>query len=151
MFIDAYWTFTESQHWISRVGWWTVHFNIGGSDFRGRPYSVRSYTAVTSRMKSASISSSRQIGANNQLCPLHRNAKSKALISRVSPEMKTNFLLHHDSTRPNTMLKTMEYVEEFGWPVLPHPWYSPALAPSDLHLFWSMMMNYVGNIFLIKA
>uniref|UniRef100_A0A4W6DTM9 Histone-lysine N-methyltransferase SETMAR n=1 Tax=Lates calcarifer TaxID=8187 RepID=A0A4W6DTM9_LATCA len=34
-------------------------------------------------------------------------------------------ILHHDNARPHTL----------GWELLPHPPYSPDLAPSDFHLF----------------
>ena len=30
---------------------------------------------------------------------------------------------------------TLEKIENMGWDVLPHPPYSPDLAPSDYHLF----------------
>ena len=30
---------------------------------------------------------------------------------------------------------TLEKIEKMGWEVLPHPPYSPDLAPSDYHLF----------------
>ena len=32
-------------------------------------------------------------------------------------------------------LRTQEAIAKFGWTVLPHPSYSPDLAPSDFHLF----------------
>jgi histone-lysine N-methyltransferase SETMAR len=44
-------------------------------------------------------------------------------------------LLQHDNPRPLTNLKTREAITKFGWTVLPHPPYSPDLAPSDFHLF----------------
>jgi hypothetical protein len=41
----------------------------------------------------------------------------------------------HHYARPHTSLKTMEHIANLGWIVLPHPLYSPDLAPSDFHLF----------------
>ena len=61
--------------------------------------------------------------------------KVKARISRVRPEKKTTFLLQHDNSRPHTSLKTVEHIANLGRTVLPHPPYSPDLAPSDFHLF----------------
>ena len=38
-------------------------------------------------------------------------------------------------------------LEEFGWEVLPHPPYSPDLAPSDYHLFRSLRNHLVKKQF----
>jgi len=43
-------------------------------------------------------------------------------------------LIQHDNARPHTSLRTQEALFKFGWIVLPHPPYSPDLAPSDFHL-----------------
>jgi len=64
--------------------------------------------------------------------------KLKARISRVRPEKKITFLLQHDKARPHTSLKTVEHIAILRWTVLPHPPYSPDLAPSDFHLFGPM-------------
>jgi histone-lysine N-methyltransferase SETMAR len=45
------------------------------------------------------------------------------------------FLLLHDNARPHISLRTREAIATVGWTVLPHPPYSPGLAPSDFHLF----------------
>lgn len=47
-------------------------------------------------------------------------------------------LLQHDNARPHTARLTKIVLEELGWEVLPHPPYSPDLAPSDFHLFRSL-------------
>ena len=42
---------------------------------------------------------------------------------------------------------TRQKLEEFGWEVLPHPPYSPDLAPSDYHLFRSLRNHLVKKQF----
>jgi len=73
--------------------------------------------------------------------------KLKARIFRVRPEKKTTFLLQHDNARPHTSLKTVEHIVNLGWTVVPHPLYSPDLAPSDFHLFGLMKDGLRGQHF----
>jgi histone-lysine N-methyltransferase SETMAR len=47
-------------------------------------------------------------------------------------------LLLHDNARPHTSHETEAAIKELGFRVLPHPAYSPDLAPSDFHLFSKM-------------
>ena len=44
-------------------------------------------------------------------------------------------LFLQDLARAHTAHLTTCTLQQFGWEVLPHPLYSPDLAPSDLHLF----------------
>ena len=46
--------------------------------------------------------------------------------------------MQNDNTRAHTSLKTLEHIANLGRSVLPHPLYSPDLAPSDFHLLGSM-------------
>ncbi|KFD47802.1 hypothetical protein M513_11352 [Trichuris suis] len=50
-------------------------------------------------------------------------------------------MLQHDNARPHTAIITKTAIEELGWEVLPHPGYSPAIAPSDYHLFRPLAVN----------
>lgn len=43
--------------------------------------------------------------------------------------------LLHDNARPHVANETREKLEELGWDTVPHPPYSPDIAPSDYHLF----------------
>jgi hypothetical protein len=62
----------------------------------------------------------------------------KIRIARGLPEKTGKFLLQHDNARPHTRILARGTIAEFGCTVLPHPPYSPNLAPSDFHLFGPM-------------
>jgi len=67
---------------------------------------------------------------HQQLIKLHRALREKRSHYRKRHD-KLIFL--HDTS---TMVQN--YLETLNWEVLPHPAYSPDLAPSDYHLFSSM-------------
>jgi len=46
-----------------------------------------------------------------------------------------NIIILHDNARPHAAHLTLEAIAKMGWEVLPHPSYSPDVAPSDYHLF----------------
>jgi histone-lysine N-methyltransferase SETMAR len=55
---------------------------------------------------------------------------------RVRPNRNPgDTLIQHDNARPHTSLRAQEAIAKFGLNVLPHPPYSPELAPSVFHLF----------------
>ena len=47
-------------------------------------------------------------------------------------------ILQHDNARPHVAKHVKTYLETLKWEVLPHPPYSPDIAPSDYYLFRSM-------------
>jgi histone-lysine N-methyltransferase SETMAR len=59
----------------------------------------------------------------------------------------TKVLLHHDNARPHTSLHTRETITKLQWTVLPHPPYSPDLAPSDYNLFSPLKDAIYGKKF----
>ena len=59
--------------------------------------------------------------------------KLKARLRRVRSEKVS--IIHHDNARPHTSLETHTALDRLGLRTLPHPPYSPDLAPSDFFLF----------------
>lgn len=53
----------------------------------------------------------------------------------------------HDNARPHVAKQTNKNLLELGWIVLPHPPYSPDLAPTDYHLFRSLADHLSDKIF----
>ncbi|KAG5320379.1 MOS1T transposase, partial [Pseudoatta argentina] len=59
-------------------------------------------------------------------------------------QKRKGFLIHdkvillHDNAWPHVAKPVKTYLETLKWEVLPHPPYSPDIAPSDFHLFRSM-------------
>ena len=42
---------------------------------------------------------------------------------------------------------TRSKIHDLGWEILPHPPYSPNLAPSDYYLFWTLNNEIEGQHF----
>lgn len=66
-------------------------------------------------------------------------------LSRVLKEKRAHYysrhdkvILLHDNARPRVAAPVKTYLETLNWEVLPHPLYSPDIAPSDYYLFRSM-------------
>jgi len=69
-------------------------------------------------------------------------------LSRALKEKRAHYYSRHDkiillygmdNTRLHVAVPVKTYLETLKWKVLPHPPYSPDIAPSDYHLFRSMM------------
>ena len=48
---------------------------------------------------------------------------------------------------PHVAKVVKKKLDELGWELLPHPPFSPDLAPSDYHLFLSLSNNLRGRTF----
>lgn len=71
----------------------------------------------------------------------------KQAIDQKRPELanRKGVVFHQDNARPHTSLMTRQKLRELGWEVLSHPPYSPDIAPSNYHLFLSMV-NALGGV-----
>jgi len=73
--------------------------------------------------------------------------KLKARNFQSQAREEDNLSLAIDNARPHTSLKTVEHIANLGWTVLPHPPFSPDLAPSDFHLFGPIKDGLRGQHF----
>jgi len=87
-------------------------------------------------------------GYHKQLIKLHRALREKRPHYRKRHD-KLIFL--HDNASLHTSTMIQNYLETLNWEVLPHPAYSPDLAPSDYHLFSSMGHALSGTSILTKT
>jgi histone-lysine N-methyltransferase SETMAR len=74
-----------------------------------------------------------------------------ALQEKRPQTLKKGVLLQHDNARPHTAHRTVTAVTEMGWETLPHPPYSPDLAPSDYHLFSKVKESLRGKKFQSRS
>jgi histone-lysine N-methyltransferase SETMAR len=72
--------------------------------------------------------------------------KLSAAVRLKRPDLK-NVILHHDNARPHTAHATISHIASRGWTVLPHPSYSPDLAPCDFFLFGPLKDYLRGQTF----
>lgn len=75
--------------------------------------------------------------------------KLKRALHENRPETinRKGVVFHHDNAKPHTSLQTRQKLLRLDWDVLPHPPYSPDLAPSDYYLFRSLQNSLNGMTF----
>ncbi|KAG5327720.1 MOS1T transposase, partial [Pseudoatta argentina] len=80
-----------------------------------------------------------------KILQVDKSAVSKRLKGRALKEKRPLYaqrhdkvILLHDNDRPHVAKPVKTYLETLKWEVLPHPPYSPDIAPSNFHLFRSM-------------
>ena len=64
----------------------------------------------------------------------------KVSLDEKRPELlnRKHIIFHQDNARLHVSLMTRQKLLQLGWEVLIHPPYSPDIAPSNFHLFWSL-------------
>lgn len=68
-------------------------------------------------------------------------------IRQKRPNRRYQVILQHDNARPHVAALTRMAIQELDWDVLPHPPYSPDIAPSDYHLFRALAAALAGENF----
>lgn len=60
---------------------------------------------------------------------------------------RKGIVFHQDNARPHVALKTLQKLRDLEWEILPHPPYSPDIAPSDFYLFRCLYNSLNGKKF----
>ncbi|GFO38919.1 histone-lysine N-methyltransferase SETMAR [Plakobranchus ocellatus] len=72
----------------------------------------------------------------------------KEAIHRKRPGLlRRGVVLQHDNATPHSANLTQQWLQRYGWEILPHPAHSPDLAPSDFHLFGPLKRHLGGMAF----
>ncbi|GFN89691.1 cubilin, partial [Plakobranchus ocellatus] len=72
----------------------------------------------------------------------------KEAIRRKRPgPLRRGVVLQHDNATPHSANLTQQWLQRYGWEILPHPAHSPDLAPSDFHLFGPLKRHSGGMAF----
>lgn len=80
-------------------------------------------------------------------CDLLKN-RLRQDIRRKRPGLLTQgVILQHGNARPHIAQLTQETIRTLNWDTLPHPAFSPDLAPSDFHLFGPLKNTLKGHQF----
>ncbi|GFO41538.1 histone-lysine N-methyltransferase SETMAR [Plakobranchus ocellatus] len=72
----------------------------------------------------------------------------KEAIRRKRPGLlRRGVVLQHDNATPHSANLTQQWLQRYGWEILPHPAHSPDLASSDFHLFEPLKRQLGGMAF----
>ena len=74
-----------------------------------------------------------------------RSQLLRHLRTERSEKVKNGWILHHDNAPAHTARLTQECLQELNVSVLPHPPYSPDLAPCDFWLFPTIKNSLRGK------
>jgi hypothetical protein len=68
-------------------------------------------------------------------------------IQQNRPGRRHGVILQHENAQLHSANMTKAAIQELDWEILPHPPYSPDLAPSDCHIFRSLSNDLCGVSF----
>jgi len=68
-------------------------------------------------------------------------------IQQVQTDIADDWVLQHDNAPAHTVLSIREFLVKKNIPVLPHPPYSPDIAPCDFYLFPKLKSELKGHHF----
>ncbi|GFV25186.1 histone-lysine N-methyltransferase SETMAR [Trichonephila clavipes] len=113
---------------------WVVYNNVK----RKRSWSKKDEPAQT--ISKADIHQKKDNTTINSEVYCHHLDKLKDALQQERSELnnRKGVVFHQDNARPHTSLVTRQKLLQLEWDTMPHPLYSPDLAPSDYYLFRSL-------------
>jgi len=105
--------------------------SIGDMPREGRP--------STSRTSGRTVTADYYISVLTTMLQHFKKKWPKRKISEI--------LLHHDNARPHVAHSVVEFLDKYGIQIVPHPPYSPDLAPCDFWLFPEIKFPLRGRKF----
>ncbi|GFN82249.1 histone-lysine N-methyltransferase SETMAR [Plakobranchus ocellatus] len=140
-------TYGEGAISRSRVYQWCTWFGEGRTSLGDEPKSGRPKTSTneenTTRVDE--LIDGQCINAAQYCSTLDR---LKEAIRRKRPGLfRKGVVLQHDNATPHSANLTQQWLQRYGWEIVPHPAHSPDLAPSDFHLFGPLKRYLRGMAF----
>jgi len=81
---------------------------------------------------------------------LLKNHLRPAIKSKWRGLLSTGVLLQHDNARPHTARSNVAKIQDLSFDCLPHPPYSPDLAPSNFHVFGPLKRSDGRQVFHVR-
>ncbi|KAG5324974.1 MOS1T transposase, partial [Pseudoatta argentina] len=127
---------TGDETWVEKIDESTVSKRLKGLGMIQKqghwvPYELKPRTTASTAEKKRFFASHRIVTGDEK--PAMHPEKRPLYAQRHD-----KVILLHDNARPHVAKPVKTYLETVKWEVLPHPLYSPDIAPSDFHLFRSM-------------
>jgi len=89
----------------------------------------------------------RMIAGQNRACYKDVLERLRKRVQRVRTDIADDWVPHHDNPPAHTALSIREFLAKKNIPVLPHPPYSPDLAPCGFYLFSKLKLKLKGRHF----
>ncbi|GFV25146.1 histone-lysine N-methyltransferase SETMAR [Trichonephila clavipes] len=123
---------------------WFAKFRSGNFDVEDAPRSGRPVEADKDAIKAL-------VDANRRITTLycHQLDNTNDALQQKRSELinRKGVVFHQDNARPHTSLVTCQKFLQLERDTMPHPPYSPDLAPSDYYLFRSLQKFLDGKTF----
>jgi len=134
---------------------WHKAYKGGRENFEDDPRSGRPISSTNDQnveMVRAVIAKDRRMSVRmiagqtvNDACHNIVLERLRKRVQRVRTDIADDWVLHHDNAPAHSALSIREFLAKENIPALPHPPYSPDLAPCDFYLFPKLKFKLKGH------